>query len=408
MQWSVGGVLRPAVRLAGIAFGACCGCWEDPSTAHPMAVERDSAGISIVTASHVPPLQDSVYLRRLEFLRAWPNREEPAESLLFYEPQNGLVLDDGRLALLDNHEYRLAVLDSAGSMVISRFGHVGGGPGELSKIPIAPMWVGSEGTFWVYDGSRRHALQFSNDGSLRNEVILAPTGGPLVVSALVATGMGALWIMQFFPGPTFGMDHMAVDSIGVVDLRTGVVDFRVQLPPRVPFTGRQPVWHPRVVWTVLRDGTTVAGRTDLPTFWVHRSSGELAAIIHAELQPNAASDPDRSKVVEQAGPILGITARTAVFNETVPLYLNLRAVDDTTFAIEHMLYAVSRGDANLREDEVAWRLFSTSGLALGTIMFPVGFRPMSLTDGRVLGVLRDTLDVGVIEEYRVMPSRPTR
>jgi hypothetical protein len=85
-----------------------------------------------------------------------------------------------------------------------------------------------------------------------------------------------------------------------------------------------------------------------------------------------------------------------------PIANVLVALDDSVFAIQHSRRGLPAGDPHMRQGEIVWRVLSTGGRYLGVVRFDVHFVPMWVDNGRVLGLLRDSLGVPRIEEVRIL------
>jgi hypothetical protein len=111
-------------------------------------------------------------------------------------------------------------------------------------------------------------------------------------------------------------------------------------------------------------------------------------------------------VLELNGAFLAANSmgRPTVFHSHHRLVRKLVAVDDSIFALEHSWLTSTSEDAEIPVGKIVWRMIDMRGRPAGSLAFPTGFDPWYASAGRVVGVMRDSLNVATIQIWSLSPT----
>jgi hypothetical protein len=388
----------------GLEGGELASRTEDPSAeSRQEPTRRDSAGVVLLSPGALPELGEERLRWELDPLREVSTIQDPGVPPLVFEPQSGARMPDGRLLVLDRGDVRLVLIDSIEPRADRRFARIGRGPGEMSGVSIAPLLVLQSGAIVTYDAGNGRLARFGSNGEAEGEVPLVPNGFSVIAEWGLDTEEGRMYLRTLH----FAEGIPMADSIAHVDLSNGTLDPFVALPDRVEYSGvRQPLFHPRSVWTALPGGRIVTGRTDQGRLTVYDNDGGLEAILDLPLEPRAVRRDDHPEIASR---LSNATTAGRPIEELPPIHSHfqlttaLHAVDDSTFALQHSRLAGAEGERWLGEREVVWRLFSTSGRYRGSLRLPDGFTAWGVTDGVLVGASLDSLGIATLQEFKLRP-----
>jgi hypothetical protein len=398
-------------RAAALATAAvfAVACQPQPSSTVAIPVERsDSAGVPRYRLTELPAWNDPDFAWTLEAERSIPTTAgAPGSDPLIYQPQGYARLPDGRLAVLDGWEQRLAIVSISADLVESRFGPSGQGPGEILSSN-AVLWPAGADELWVLDPGNARVSRFGLDGALRAErpVDIPGVGG--YVMQRPSTHEPFLWKV-FYQGVDGGL---LTDSVGRFDAELGRVIYFAALPARVEARRRRgapATLFAAMGWFAPVRSGVVVGRSDRARFWHYSDDGQLLGIIEAPM--NQAPIPKSAEpeiLAEFYGELRGPSAQRPVeIAESYPLWNVMWPVDDTLFALQQSHRSTPAGEPEIPQGQMVWRIFSVHGHYAGAIVFPEGVaQPYWIENGRIVGTHRDELGVATIESYEVHP--PTR
>jgi hypothetical protein len=371
-----------------------------PGIDRPSVAEGDSAGLHILTLSHVPPADDPDWEWGLRVTRSIATvRGATAEPILF-DPQSVTRLSDGRIVVVDRGEDRLAVIEPGTDTVGLRFARVGQGPRELWGFPLV-IWALEDGGIAVADPPSHKIVHFTRDGEF---VTSRPTPQRVL-------GDRAAWQRAERTGELYAK-NIAVRNGRVMD---SVVAFRAgdAAPRPVAAFAAHPV-DPTVTWpaalnwwSVLPSGTVVMYRSDRPVFRVARPDGSQSE-IRLPLTRAAMSEAEMIEVEGflggQVSPALAPGGRGAEPVKTIGN--GLEPFGDSAFVLRQYRLSTPAGDPAF--DGSVWRVIGLDGGYRGVIRFPPSFGAV-WTDGTdAIGLDRDSLGVATIRELTLEPPRALR
>ncbi|MDE2873551.1 MAG: hypothetical protein OXQ94_17895 [Gemmatimonadota bacterium] len=387
--------VRPLVASVLVLALTACG-----SDTEPVAdrVVDDSAGVRIVTLAATPDVEAPFAFGPEPLYRHGAG----ADDYMFSSVWRGILLGDGSAAIFDARNSELVLLNPDGTFH-SVLAPAGEGPGEVKMV--TSMFAAGRDGILVEDFLNARFTLFVNGAVARTVSTRGPindglrsrgmdaSGGMLMSSGSYRRGFPEEWL----PG------HMVR-----FDLDTGVAD-TVATYDYVPFhppegTPENPFKHFGIAGAV--GGEFLYGRTDTPELVWRRPDGSVRQIVRRE--------PDPVYPAEEHWDIFAAELR-----ETAPRH-NPHA--QTEEAIEELvtsmlgryelepdvplpLFTTPRGDDEGRiwlGDFVvgyggtitsSYRILSAEGEWLGRLDVPDGLRILDIAGGRVLGVMKDEMEV---------------
>lgn len=384
--------MNASARITTLAIAlTLAACADDPPIDRVLV--RDSAGVQVVESPELVTLSDDSHQWSLVLEREFRTADShPSADPAIWEPENVARTDDGSLVVADLGPQRLVIVRDGG--VVSRFAQPGRGPGEITApgggLAIRPMPDGSIVVVEMWGNRRIH--RFTATGELIDDTPMENFSSRWSVGRT----RDEITVQVATPGNRTG-DPFA-QHVSRLNLRTGEVEPLLTLARTVePDPAGQPAGFPMRFWTAFPDGGFVTMRTDSAHIYVYGEDAALARIIRLPLTsaPMTLEIERRMRELYPQYPV-------SDFAETRRMIRKLVSVDDSLFALEHS-WSASALEDGVDGDTLAWRLISTTGHQRGTVRFPPSFDPWLSTDGRVLGVLRDSLGVATIQEYRLIP-----
>lgn len=373
----------------------------EATAAESVDVERVEAGLRVSAPSSDSPAEwVPVRVRRIE--TAEPT---PADEPLLYNPRAMFRFEDGTLVLEDaGGAHRLVVIDPEEGSARARFARSGSGPAEIRGSWIS-VWSEDGASISVLDRMNLRVSRFSPDGELLSELRYEPPRAGLEQIAI-----------RYDTGDVFAiigsMDTEGDHSIARLDLEMGIFEPLVGLGPRPPLPrGAQPgmvLFQPRQLLAALPGGGIIAGRTDGASFKYYSSSGELIREFRLPITARPIRDGDLQEFFERFGSAGGgaIPRDGLRVSSHFNVYLNMYAVDDSLFAIQHGRFALPAEDTPPPADVFYWRIISVRGHEVARVTFPEHFAPRFVHRRRTLGVAEDSLGIAAIEEFELAAPAP--
>jgi hypothetical protein len=408
-------ILHPGERIVGRARGSmlaavlvlgAAACGSDPAgTAEP--VVRDSAGIAIV--ENPASLADRPYERTLSaepILDIGVIEGQPEYQL--FRVSSAQLLPDGSLVIANAGTQELRLFDGTGRF-LAAVGGRGDGPGEYQHPVLVPSPHAD--TILVHDGFVQRLTVLSADGELIRTEMTGGTPGGVVGSVtgqrLVATSNTA---------------SVRLDSPeGIV---TNEVVVRVALPGSAEADTVARVAGPDLfVWNQSgRVGFTQVPFDARPTVatggdWIHIALGRIPEVrtfdaegrllrvvrivrpadmlTRAEFDAYVEERVARARDASEAAELRRQYAATPV-RDALPA--NQRVLVDARDNVW-----VERFPRN-PDDPPTWMILGTDGIARGTIVLPAGVRVLTIGEDRVVGLLRDAMDVEHVLAWRLVPT----
>lgn len=396
--------------LVGATFAivSMAGC--DDERAGPALVERDSAGISIVSSGG-PGWASVPWKLELDLDIGSADGPDAFGVLRDVAPRSG-----GGIWVVDGQAQRVRGYDEKGAEVIA-FGRRGMGPGEM--MAAAAIGEAADGGL-VVGGSFPPLLhEFGADGTPIGTEPLPPGAfrklpqpgeaarpplGPSMASWQFAADGSAFAQAMTLDAP--------VDEIVRTDVLLRIEDRAdpVRLADwSAPVTSGGPegelhMFQPTASWSPLPDGgvwLTPGDRYELRRIdgtgavrRILRRTGpraavteQLAARLRASLEEEARDEAAREMLDR------------AVWPDSLPATLGLwvSASDETLW-----VGVVDPDRAWDTETANACDVFSADGHYAGRVPLPEGFRPTRVTGDHVFGIWRDELDVSHARRYRII------
>jgi len=383
--------------VASVLVLALTACGSDTESAVDRVVE-DSAGVRIVTLAATPDMEAPFAFAPEPLYRHGAG----ADDYMFTYVWRGILLGDGSAAIFDARNSELVLLNPDGTFR-SVLAPAGEGPGEVRMV--TSMFAVGQDSILVEDRLNARLTLFVNGAVAR----VVSTRGP-INDGLTSRGMDASGGMLMSSGSyRRGFpDEWLPGHMVRFDIDTGVAD-TVATYDYVPFrppegTPENPFSYFGIAGAV--GGEFLYGRTDTPELIWRRPDGSVRQIVRWE--------PDPVYPAEEHWDIFAAELR-----ETAPRH-NPHA--QTEEAIEELvtsmlgryelepdvhlpLFTTPRGDDEgriwLGEFVVgyggaitsSYRILSAEGVWLGRLDVPDGLRILDIAGGRVLGVMKDEMEV---------------
>ena len=394
----------PSVLLLSILSALCGACGSDDHAlpGDPSVQIRDSADIRVVEYAGTPEAPTLT-------LAAEPIYTHGAREgdYLFQGDFSGVLFADGSVVVSDwgNGEVVRVGADGRHHEIVAGPGE---GPGEI-RGGSAQLFAAGQDSLLAYDGAVRRVLRYA-EGSLVDDVRLPdpPGGGLMFVQG--ADGFGHVFTISAYrrPDPSeewttgylirLDLASWAADTVGSYD----------QLPPEPANRTAIPMFrHAGQVGTA--GGEFVYGRTDRPGLLWRRADGTVRQIVR--WQPEAV-------FTTAEGWNNWVSCMVDEFRQESPQTpaATVRQMVETRFEFA--------GDApepffgRILSDDLgrvwlsSWMLecykttprytvIARDGSWLGVFEPPAGFVLLAVAGGRVLGVVRDELDVPSVAVYEL-------
>lgn len=401
---------RNAVRslMTPLLVPALTACGGDSGPAPDMVVE-DSAGVRIVQHTGTPDAGPPFVFAPEPLYR---HGNDPDDHM-FAGIWNGILLSDGSAAIFDAGSSELVLLNPDGTFN-SVLAPPGEGPGEVGMV-TAMFEVGRD-SILVEDIANGRFTLFVNGAVARTVSTRGPISEGLSTHGMDASGgmlMSSSSYRRGFP------DEWLPGYMVRFDLDTGVADTVASfdwIPFRQPDgTPENPFSHVGIVGAV--GGEFLYGRTDTPELIWQRPDGSIRQIVRweadlvypteehwdifaADLRETAPSYNPHAQTEEAIEEL--ITSMLAGYrlepDEPLPLF-TLPIADDTGRVwLGKFTVASDRGSAP------SYTVFSPEGQWLGRLDVPDGMRVLAVAGDRVLGVVKDEMDVESVVVYELVDS----
>lgn len=391
--------------LVGMVIAIAAASWacrgSDDSDRSYEVVRRDSAGVEIVT--------NLVDVGLLPVVGVAEDSElvidsEESDSVILHWVSTAFWLPDGRIVVASRGSYRVYVFGADGSLLRS-LGGEGEGPGELqavqSVIPRGPD------SLTVYDPNLRRMTVFALDGSVGRTVDLSylaprrgwsrmhglPDGYVLVGEAGLARQAGPGPYREEAPSYRLTIEGDSVGSYGQF--------------PGLESVQAEGLMGPLPFGAMLQSGTRgdrlVIGTAEGPEIAEYGLDGRPVRLIRWPDLDRRVDEEDMADFVESNVAALPDEQREAMRERVAglphaprrPAYHGLVVTDDGEVWVGDY-----PGAAEVLSQEAGperhWLVIDAVGVTRRVIRTPAGFVPMSVREGRILGVHTDELGVETI------------
>ena len=390
--------------LLALALISC----EDEAGPAGEPMVRDSAGVRIVEYAGAPAA-DAPFTFSPEPVYS---HGSGSGDYTFANIWTGRLLPDGGVVVSDagNGEVVLLAPDGSSSEILARRGE---GPGEVGLV--ASMFVLSGDSVLLEDMAHARFTVLAG-GSLARTVAprdrkftqdfrtigIDPSGQLLMTSSSYRRGFEEDWLPGYMI--LFDLDTEVADTVASFDW----VPFR---PPEG--VKENPFSHHG--FTTAAGGQFVYGRTDVPELVWRNPDGSVAQIIRWQpewvypseehwnqfeanqravlpgVNPQASTDAAIKELIQ------GTLARYQLDTDQ-PLPLYGRPFGDAEGRIWMAQYSIGSG----RDGAPAYTVIDTDGVWLGRVAVPLGLRVLDVAGGRVLGVVKDDMDVQSVVVYELV------
>lgn len=378
----------------------------DALAAPPQAIAQevyDSAGIQIVENSDV-----GTWTRETAWsVDAQPelvigqSDGEPAE--LFHNVESVVLLSDGRIAIADRGSAQIRIFAAQGEYLAS-VGRDGDGPGEFKWLD----WVGEcrEEVLEAFDArlGRVTEIALPTLELINTRLINSPSlGSAPTTVACAQNGLVGLSRRLGIPPPSPGVVRW--DFVLELFGRDGQDHVLAEIPGDDRFFNGSsvgPLAFGRQAVLASGPSSLATGSQDSPQVVFWSDSGTPERIVRWHEDGRAVTTGDRRALVrglvqrassEGHADRIRASFRTYPFPSHHPAFGRI-LIDDR----DHLWVERSTGPD---EEGSEWRVFSPTGVFLGLVRLPQGFRLMSVRSGRVAGVVRDPMDVEYVWVLRV-------
>lgn len=353
-----------------------------------------------------------------------PSAEAPlwtvgAEPLVTYgsagdDPDNefGYVADvvrgpDGTIAAADGLYPWLSFFSVDGELR-ARAGREGEGPGEFTEI--AGLVSTPEGRLFAFDEGLQRLSEWTFEGEYVGDTRLARQGTDRSIGQVGRLEDGSWYAREGDELVAAPMNGTARDTVGLFRLADGAVGEPLARAPGTvtamfEMMGpavRHALLSPRSVG-VVRGGCLLVGATDDPVLGVVDTEGNHLGEVRLDVEVEQATGEHRDEWVAQtlatSGAIAAAAQRPTLerladaipMAERVPFGYGL--IVDALGYIWVQRYQLPEGPGSSE-----WHVFTETGVALGTVVLPGGFRAVEISADEILGVF--THEMG-LEDVRV-------
>ena len=390
-----------------MAFGACTA--DTPERAD--SVVRDSAGITLVDNHGDGLWRDSE--RPSVEVDLVIGEAEGDDNYTFGRIADVAVDSHGQFFVLDELAQEVKVYDASGTFV-RKVGRAGEGPGELGPHLIAVL-VSTADTLLVPDESHKRVNVYGPLGTFTRTIRLPAehyalrwviAGGGLLFQGMTAS-IDAAQRWQTWDGLLVLPDEgTSLDTLMGFDYEPADVGTVAEM--------RLPLIRNSVFWDRLDDGRIAWSSLDQERVFVHARDGTLDRVVtHGEWRLRPASAADRATLADlyrqkRQRPPDAPLPPSIVLPDTLPAITGLRAGPDGTFWVQRMgeveFVDPEALAVGVRSDWLGgtyWDVFDATGRLLGGLQFPDRFRVTRITEGSVVGVQKDALDVERVVRLRL-------
>ena len=375
------------------AFCTACAASDAPRVA---TQHTDSAGVDIAATAGTRRLQ-----WKLE-PQLTISSEESSGAGAFDPVREGVKADAaGHIYVLDFRGVRVIVFDEHGKFVRT-LGKRGGGPGEMA-LALA-LAVHPDGTAAVFDAGKHHLVRFGADGSIlpEEDFSVGFFGGNFAITS----------VGYFYDGHGQNAAGERTSSVSryAQSIRTNVLE--LVDPPTKPiqlqschmgFSGMPPLFAPSLVWAARDDMIAVAGSAayDIQVF----DGASAVRRVRRDVLPRPATAALAAKEVGDAMKVRTDDGMRVCKSEEVAEQRGfapvIPAVGAIALAPNGELWVQQRG---VKGESMPIDVFSATGDYLGTLATDTPFPAAFLSDGRVVAVSKDDMDVGRIVIYSIRRS----
>lgn len=378
---------RLLLATAGVLLHACTPAGDGP----PLAVHRDSAGISIVE-SFGPAWGDSAQ---------WRVHPEPLLDLAasgtgdphnFYQVRDVKRLPDGGIVVVNRGSNEIRTFSADGSFVGAAGGH-GEGPGEFTNLQQVEV-VGDSLLGLDWDG--RMAM-FGPDLELIRALWPDPDaeemhylgGGVIVVEVIVPDDEAAGLVRHPAVLRRFDLEGAGGDTI---TWTPGLEEYVTDMLSGRPLFGKESVLD-------THEGRIFTGSSDRMQIETLSPNGDTVRIVripdyplalttdHVAVERNARLDIPLPPGVTSLPPFFVQAIEDMPSPETRPAYADILADPTGAVWLRPFLGQSEEGGPE------HWVVLATDGAWLGRVEIPADFRVMEIGVDEILGVWTDELDV---------------
>jgi hypothetical protein len=356
---------------------------------------RDSAGVQIIEYGRVP---SSAALFKVSERPLFEHGAEDAEYA-FSGIVTGSLLPDGRVVVGDIGTSEIVFLNAEGGLEAIAGGR-GQGPGEIGLL--ASITSLPNGLIVVEDDGNNRLTLFDNHTPL-NTISGRPLGWLRMVTVIGADDSGILLLGPRGFRPEFE-EPWHRGAIQRFDLSRMSVDTILQFDfVRRPTGGASNPFTPEGARAVA-GGLVVIGRTDRAELRWHNSEGELLRIIRWRHETQFPSEVHWQVLDSMVRERMAGAGSDAIED----MLARWREGATEALPVFRGIVGASNGDVWMgggtpRADGISeYSVVSSEGEWLGSVTMPRRFRVLHITEDKILGVLRDDLDVERVAVFEIV------
>jgi len=391
------------------------GCQSDAAGRDPLAVVRDSAGITIVENTSPDDSTNNVWWR-IEGPEVSIGGIDAEEPYALYRVTDALRLNDGRIAVASSGSDDIRFFDSDGGHVRTS-GRTGGGPGEYQN-PNA-LFRGTGDSLLVGDATTRRVSVLDPAGQF---VRVFNIGEAAVVPRIVgrfADGSLLAAPIVVTPGTTMGGsgDEITRPPFTLVRIDAGgaIADTLGEFPGaerimRVEGSAGQITSISILIIPFAKSPTFAVhgdevhvGAQDGPEIRVYGMDGGLRRIVRTGRTPDAITERHLDALFERqlaAMPDeLRAERQAAGRNRDLPHGPFVPPYAEITTDLAGNLWVADYPDPT--KPAGGWTIYDPEGRVLARLIVPERFRPFDIGEDWVLGGELDEFDIDHVRLYRI-------
>lgn len=411
-------------RLAALALVLLLSACDDGSSGSESFVSRDHlpSGAVVVRSDPVDPDSPPEGWAVGELFRIGSAAGED-EATAFGFVRAVEVDDLGRVYALDSEAAVVRVFDRDGEH-LRDIGGPGPGPGELGR-DVTGMMIDHEDRLWLADRTYGRYTVFELDGTLVDTYRRDFTAGWRFFWDAAVTDDGMFYEPVTISRPSTDEDGSQAVFLGLTPTERGMeavdtvprpapierefwsVGF-VEVRPGVGQGGRWPIpFLPESHDRVDPRGGFWTGRTDAFRFALRAPEGDTLRIVERSAPaPPPVTEADRRRVLEEITERFGDDQDVDLdrMPERKPYWSSFFVDPEGRLWVER--YEPAGGDD---ERMRTWEVYDPAGVYLGALDLPIsatGMPTPAVRNGRLVGVVRDDLDVDHVVVFELRTGAP--
>lgn len=386
--------------LAAALLGAGCSEGTPPASSGPSV--QDSAGIRVVQ------YDDDAQPERTASLELMYRFGDQPLEYAFQRVAYGALFSDGRAAVSDAGSNEILVVAADGSDA-AIWGRGGEGPGEVGYVYGLEALNGD--TLWVQDRGNGRFLRFvagalDEEWSMQDRPTLTRGLRTLGVDGdgrllMITASLNPRFEEPWFRGSLvrFDVAEGAADTVGTFDMTPRTVE--EDIDPFSPFG-----------FVAVADGQWVVARSDRAELTWRSADGEVRQVVRWSPPSRRPTDADWQAFQEAMR--ADLRAMNPGLSEEMAEQISTRQLARYSPRFDQSLPLIAPpvgahggrvwvGDfVPDRSPPTRYRIFERNGTLRATVEFSVPVEILDVRNDRVLGIVRDELDIQSVVVYRLV------